>query len=78
MSDTPHDVNNFPVTFLIGTIMIALSVLILCQFKKMEKKKETVLSVSHFPTAENSDSIRKVSKFPGYPISLEQQLNSLE
>ncbi|CAG9536713.1 unnamed protein product [Cercopithifilaria johnstoni] len=25
----------------------------------MEKKKETVLSVSHFPAAENSDSVRK-------------------
>ncbi|KAL3989939.1 hypothetical protein ACH3XW_29675 [Acanthocheilonema viteae] len=58
MSDIP-DVNDFPITFLIGTIMTVLPVLILCQFKKMEKKKETVLSISHFPTAENSDSVKK-------------------
>ncbi|VDO27952.1 unnamed protein product [Onchocerca flexuosa] len=53
------DVDDFPITFLISSIIIALPivpVLILCQFKKMEKKKQTVLSVSHFPAIENNDS----------------------
>ncbi|VIO88793.1 Uncharacterized protein BM_BM9535 [Brugia malayi] len=49
-------------TFLISILMIGLPiipVLILCQFKKMEKKKKTVLSVSRFPAIENNDSDRK-------------------
>lgn len=65
MSDTANE-NNFPITFLTGMIMIALPIipiLILCQFKRMEKKKEAVLSVSHFPAVGNSESDRKVSKF---------------
>uniref|UniRef100_A0A8R1TRR9 Uncharacterized protein n=1 Tax=Onchocerca volvulus TaxID=6282 RepID=A0A8R1TRR9_ONCVO len=53
------DVNDFPTTFVISSIIIALPVvpvLILCQFKKMEKKKQAVLTVSHFPAIENNDS----------------------
>uniref|UniRef100_A0AAF5PKD0 Uncharacterized protein n=1 Tax=Wuchereria bancrofti TaxID=6293 RepID=A0AAF5PKD0_WUCBA len=49
-------------TFLISILMIGLPiipVLTLCQFKKMEKKKKTVLSVSRFPPIENSYSDRK-------------------
>ncbi|EFO28372.1 hypothetical protein LOAG_00104 [Loa loa] len=58
MSDSA-DVRSFPTALLIGTLMIALPavpVLILCQFKKVEKRKETMLSVSHLPAVENSDS----------------------
>ncbi|KAM3728481.1 Protein max [Dirofilaria immitis] len=58
MSDT-SDAHDFSITFLIRIIMItlpAVSIIILCQFKKMGKKKQTVLSVSHFSTLENSDS----------------------
>uniref|UniRef100_A0A0R3RFJ7 Uncharacterized protein n=1 Tax=Elaeophora elaphi TaxID=1147741 RepID=A0A0R3RFJ7_9BILA len=54
------DVTNFPIVLLIGSaVMVALPVLILCQFKKMEKKKQAVLSVSQVPAAEISDSVRK-------------------
>ncbi|VDK73327.1 unnamed protein product [Litomosoides sigmodontis] len=54
-------VNDFPIALLIVTVMIALPMLILCQFRKMEKKGKTVLSLPHVPAAQNSDSVRKLS-----------------
>lgn len=75
-------VNDFPITFLMGTaVMITLSVLILCQFRKMEKKEKTVLSTSHLPAEENSDSVGKVSKrrvLPIFLISSGKKLNATE
>lgn len=74
------DVNDFPTTFVISSIIIALPVvpvLILCQFKKMEKKKQAVLTVSHFPAIENNDSEfidKKVIKFRIFQIFFYQKV----